>query len=66
MTTDSKILLKELIRAARNPSKTKLHIIPSISKGWLVVPDDSDRTLRVFPNKKDAVAFAKSTEIQMK
>ncbi len=60
MTDSTKQIIKELQRAARNPSKSKLHVIPSSTKGgWLVVPDDSDRTLRVFPNKEEAISFAR-------
>jgi len=59
VTVKAKRTLKELSRVAKNPSKTKLHVIPYTSKKWLVVPDHKDKTLKSFGSKEEAVSFAR-------
>jgi len=45
---------------ARNPSKNKLHVIPSRTKGWAIVSDGKVRAFRIFPSKQNAITFAKN------
>lgn len=59
MTAKTKKTLKELSKAAENPSKTKLHVIPYTSQKWLVVPDHEDKTIKSFGSKDEAVSFAR-------
>lgn len=59
MTTETKEILRALRNGARNPSRNKLHVIQSISKGWSIVLDDKDRAIRVFTRKTEAISFAR-------
>ncbi|MBK8983477.1 MAG: DUF2188 domain-containing protein [Ignavibacteria bacterium] len=59
MTAKTKRTLKQLSKVAKNPSKTKLHVIPYTSKKWSVVPDHLDKIRKSFESKVKAVSFAK-------
>ena len=59
MTEKYKRIERGIIHDARNPSKNKLHVVYSGSKGWSVVPDGEARAIRILSSKKNAVNFAK-------
>ncbi len=59
MTDEVKRIGRGLAHDARNPSKNKLHIVYSGSKGWSVVPDGKARAIRILSSKKNAINFAK-------
>ena len=59
MTEKYKRIERGIMHDARNPSKNKLHVVYSGSKGWSVVPDGEATAIRILSSKKNAVNFAK-------
>lgn len=59
MNRKTKRILEGIRKDARYPSKDLIHVFPSLSKGWSVLPDDRIRAVRVLPTQKEAISFAK-------